>query len=40
MLCDRAVCLKLKGRLPEGQILDLDDLEKIGYDLFLIERVD
>lgn len=40
LLCDKAVCLKLKGRLPEGVILSLSDLEKIGYKLFLIERID
>lgn len=33
---DAAVCLKVKGRLPEGQILTLEELEKIGYEFFLI----
>lgn len=36
---DVAICLKLKGRLPEGQVLDLKGMEEVGYDLFLLERV-
>src|SRR5580698_7383103 len=29
-----AVVLKLRGRLPEGQVLTLDELNAVGYDLF------
>jgi len=37
---DKAVCLKIKGRLPEGKILTIDDIKEIGYEFFLIERID
>lgn len=33
---DRAISLKLNGRLPEGQILDRAALEEIGYTLYLM----
>lgn len=33
---DVAVVLKLRGRLPEGQILTRDELEAIGFDLLLL----
>lgn len=36
---DRAVCLKLRGRIPEGAILDKAACESIGYDFVLMERV-
>lgn len=36
---DRAICLKIRGRLPEGVVLDAEQLEEIGYDLFLLQRV-
>lgn len=35
-----ALVLKLRGRLPEGQILDRTTLERIGYDLFWLFRED
>ncbi|RTL21319.1 MAG: DUF1874 domain-containing protein [Rhodocyclaceae bacterium] len=34
----RAIALKIRGRLPEGTVLDGDGLEAIGYDLYLITR--
>lgn len=34
-----AVVLKLRGRLPEGRILTLDELYEIGFDLLLLERL-
>jgi Domain of unknown function (DUF1874) len=34
---DIAIALKLRGRIAEGQILDLPAMESIGYDLVLIE---
>ena len=34
---DKAVSLKLNGRLPEGMVLDRDQLEEIGYSLYLME---
>jgi len=33
-----AVCLKIRGRLPEGVILDDEKLREIGFDLFLLTR--
>lgn len=36
----QAIVLKLRGRLPEGQILDRAVLEDIGYDLWLMTRTD
>lgn len=35
---DQALVLKLRGRLPEGVILDRAALEACGYDLWLMER--
>jgi len=34
----RALVLKVRGRLPEGQILDRATLEAIGYDLLWMTR--
>ena len=34
----QAIVLKIKGRIPEGKILSLDDIEEIGYDLKLMVR--
>jgi hypothetical protein len=34
----KAICLKIRGRLPEGVILDDDKLREIGFDLFLLTR--
>ena len=33
-----AVCLRVKGRVAEGQVLDLEQLEEIGYDLFALKK--
>lgn len=35
---DKAVCLKLRGRIPEGSILTKEECDKIGYDFILMER--
>lgn len=35
---DHAIALKLRGRLPEGKLLTLSELEEIGYDFFLIRQ--
>jgi len=37
---DIAVCLKLRGRPPEGAILTKKEVEAIGYDLVLIQAQD
>ena len=34
----QAIVLKIKGRIPEGKILSLEDIEEIGYDLKLLVR--
>lgn len=34
----RALVLKIRGRLPEGQILDREAMEVIGYDLLWMTR--
>lgn len=36
----RALVLKVRGRLPEGVILDREALEAIGYDLLWMTRVE
>ena len=33
---DRLLCFKLKGRAPEGVVLDKQQLEKIGYEWILM----
>lgn len=35
---EAAICLKLRGRLPEGQILTIEEMEAIGFDLYLMVR--
>lgn len=35
---DKAVCLKLRGRIPEGSILTKEECDAIGYDFILMER--
>ena len=35
----RALCLKIRGRLPEGAILDGAAMEAIGYELRWLTRV-
>jgi len=34
-----AICFKLNGRPPEGEILTKNQLEEIGYSFKLLERV-
>lgn len=34
-----AICLRVKGRVEEGQILDRETLDEIGYDLYLLTRL-
>jgi hypothetical protein len=34
-----AIVLKMHGRLPEGVILNQEEMEKIGYNFFLVERL-
>ena len=34
----RAIALKVRGRLPEGSVLDEAALNEVGYDLYLIVR--
>ncbi|MEM3092185.1 MAG: YddF family protein [Candidatus Nitrosocaldus sp.] len=33
---DKAVCLKLQGRLPEGKILTLAEMKQVQYKLYLL----
>ena len=35
---DQALVLRLKERLPEGVILDAEQMEKVRYELALLER--
>lgn len=36
---EKAICLKMKGRIPEGTVLkEISQLEEIGYNLFLVVR--
>lgn len=37
---DQALCLKVLGRLPEGQILSLEELEEIGFEFYHLTRVE
>ena len=34
---DSMLCLKLRGRPPEGAILTKEQMDEIGYDLVLVE---
>lgn len=34
---DVAICLKVVGRLAEGQILTRDELERVGYEFYLVQ---
>lgn len=36
---DMAIALVLRQRLPEGAVLTRNEMERIGYDLYLIKRV-
>lgn len=33
-----ALCLKIRGRLPEGTVLTMAELNEIGYDFWTIKR--
>jgi hypothetical protein len=35
----KALCFKLNGRPPEGQILSKEELEEIGYTFKLLEKL-
>jgi hypothetical protein len=35
----KALVFKLNGRIPEGQILDLEQINAIGYELKILERL-
>ena len=37
---DSAIVFKLRGRAPEGVILSRDEVEKIGYDLGVLSRIE
>jgi len=37
---DVAISLKLNGRIEEGKVLTLEDMEKIGYTLYFMEFYD
>ena len=37
---DHAISLKLNGRLPEGEVLNREQLEGVGYQLFRIDFYD
>lgn len=36
---DKAICLKVLGRVAEGQILDLETLNEVGYQLYLLTNL-
>lgn len=36
---DQAIALKVLGRLPEGQILDLAGLQEIGFEFYYIRMI-
>ena len=36
---DRALCFKLRGRLPEGAVINAEECAKIGFDFILMTRV-
>lgn len=38
-LYDSALCLKVIGRLAEGQILTLEALNQVGFEFYLITRI-
>ncbi len=35
---DQAMALKVLGRLPEGEVLDLEALNQVGYEFYRITR--
>lgn len=36
---DMVICFKLKSRIPEGVILTVDEIEKVGYEFKLIRDI-
>lgn len=36
---DAAIVLKLNGRLPEGKVISSQEMEKIGYKLYLVRCI-
>jgi hypothetical protein len=38
-LGQKAICLKVYGRIAEGVILPREELEKIGFSFFLMEKI-
>lgn len=36
---DCAICIKIKGRLNEGDILTIEKMNEIGFDLFIVNRL-
>lgn len=36
---DKALVLRLKGRLPEGKVLNEEEIQSVGYELGLLEAV-
>ena len=36
---DQAICLKVLGRLQEGSILTQEELEKVGYEFYLVTNI-
>ncbi len=36
---DTAIVFKPTGRLPEGVVLNLEELEEVGWELFLLKRL-
>ena len=40
MVGQKAIVLKMKGRVPEGKILSEAEMEEIGYSLKLMEKLE
>lgn len=36
---DKAICLKVLGRIAEGQILTIDELNKIGFEFYEVNML-
>ena len=36
----KAIVLKMNGRIPEGVVLTVEDMEKIGYSFKLMEKLE
>lgn len=37
---DRAIALVLRARLPEGAVINYEAMRSVGYNLYLIERIE